>query len=367
MNERRQETLAHPLGHDNAEWAERLWGALAAGDEYAASTTLFAALDSGLDPEAVLLEVVAPAQAKVGFEWAADRISVAAEHAATAINERIIGALANHPAARTEPTRGRVAVACVDGEWHALPARLLSEVLRLRGWRPDFLGAHVPTPHLIAHLHQTNSVAVALSSSIPTRLPAAHAAITACQAIGVPVLAGGSAFGPDGRYARMFGADGWAGDARGAADRLLELKPRPAVPAHHPIEDLPHLSDQEYTFVARNSHSLVRQTLQGLGATPSGLLDDDEQQGLAEDIATLVGFLSAALYVNDETLFSRHVEWIEGILAARSASADWLPRALDLLLVPLGDFPRARRFVDTARRVLVGHLDGPSTNAGSLP
>lgn len=367
MNEPSRETLATRPAHDHAEWVERLWGGLVAGDEYAASTTLFAALDSGLDPEAALLEVIAPAQARVGLEWAANRISVAAEHAATAINERIIAALAGHPAGRTEPTRGRVAVACVDGEWHALPARLLSEVLRLRGWRPDFLGAHVPTPHLIAHLHQTNSVAVALSSSIPTRLPAAHAAITACQAIGVPVLAGGSAFGPNGRYARMFGADGWAGDARGAADRLLDLTPRPAVPAHHPVEDLPHLSDQEYTFVARNAHGLVRQTLQGLGATPAGLSDDDERQSLAEEIDTLVGFLSAALYVNDETLFSGHVEWIGGILAARSAPADWLPRALDLLLVPLGDFTRARGFVDTARRVLVGHLDDPRTNAGSMP
>ena len=77
----------------------------------------------------------------------------------------------------------------MDGEWHALPARLLSEVLRLRGWQVDFLGAQVPTPHLIAHLHQFGPDAVALSCMIPTRLPTAHAAITACQAAGVSVLA----------------------------------------------------------------------------------------------------------------------------------------------------------------------------------
>jgi methanogenic corrinoid protein MtbC1 len=156
----------------------------------------------------------------VGLEWAANRITVTQEHTATAINDRVIAALAHHPASLPAVTAGRVTVACVDGEWHALPARLLAEVLRLRGWQVDFLGAQVPTPHLIAHLHHNGPDAVALSCSIPTRLPTAHAAITASQAVGATVLAGGAAFGPDGRYAYQLGADAWAPDARAAAERL---------------------------------------------------------------------------------------------------------------------------------------------------
>ncbi|MFP8961989.1 B12-binding domain-containing protein, partial [Streptomyces nanhaiensis] len=172
---------------------ERLWHAVREGDEYAASESVFAALDAGADPETVLLDVIAPVQRKVGTEWAADRVTVAQEHAATAINDRIIAALAHRVrgGARPGAGAGRVTVACVDGEWHALPARLLAEVLALRGWQVDFLGAQVPAPHLIAHLHRTGPCAVALSSSIATRLPTAHAAITACQAAGTPVLAGG--------------------------------------------------------------------------------------------------------------------------------------------------------------------------------
>lgn len=362
-----------------AEWGDRLWGALLDGDEYAAAATAFAALDAGVEPESVLLEIIAPAQARVGAEWAANRISVAAEHAATAINERVIAALAHHPAGQVRPMLGRVAVACVDGEWHALPARLLAEVLRLRGWQPDFLGAHVPTPHLIAHLHQTNSRAVALSSSIPTRLPAAHAAITACQAVGVPVIAGGSAFGRDGRYARRFGVDGWAADARGAADWLRTATPRGSLAAHHPIDDLPHLVDQEYTFVTRNAPALVRQTLLGLygrpdearaAEHPDDRADPDEgeeaRERAAEDISTFVGFLSAALYVDDESLFSQHVRWTAEILEARTVPAGWLAQVLDLFSQQLNDFPRARRIVAAARDVLVDHLGSSLSNTGSL-
>ncbi|MBV8930895.1 MAG: cobalamin-dependent protein, partial [Mycobacteriaceae bacterium] len=185
---------------------ERLWGAVIDRDEYAAAATVFAMLDAGMTPEDVLLEVIARVQHRVGTEWAANRISVAQEHAATAINDRVVAALAHHPASRPTVTAGRVTVACVDGEWHALPARLLAEVLRLRGWQVDFLGAQVPTPHLIAHLHHNGPDAVALSCSIPTRLPTAHAAITASQAAGATVLAGGAAFGQDGRYAYQLGA-----------------------------------------------------------------------------------------------------------------------------------------------------------------
>jgi methanogenic corrinoid protein MtbC1 len=145
---------------------DRLWGALLDRDEYAAAATVFAAADAGMSAEDLLLDVIAAVQHKVGAEWAANRITVAQEHAATAINERVIAALAHHPAGKPAAVHaGRVTVACVDGEWHALPARLLHEVLRLRGWQVDFLGAHVPTPHLIAHLHEHGPDAVALSRS----------------------------------------------------------------------------------------------------------------------------------------------------------------------------------------------------------
>ncbi|MEV7814024.1 cobalamin-dependent protein [Streptomyces flaveolus] len=104
---------------------------------------------------------------------------------------------------------------------------MVAEVLRLRGWRVDYLGAHTPTRHLVSHLHNTGSEAVLLSATLPTRLPAAHAAVTACRAMGVPVMAGGRAVGPDGRHAHALGADAWAPDARAAAAVLDEGLPAP--------------------------------------------------------------------------------------------------------------------------------------------
>ncbi|MFF3694063.1 B12-binding domain-containing protein [Streptomyces sp. NPDC002221] len=333
----------HTGGAHLADLAGQVWNAVADGDEYTATDLVLCALDDDVAPESVLLDVIAAVQGKVGEEWAANRLTVAQEHAATSINERAVVALALHPAARTAPSRGRITVACVDGEWHALPARLVAEVLKLRGWQVDYLGAQVPAPHLIAHLHTTQADAVALSSSIATRLPTAHAAITACQAVGVPVLVGGAAFGPDGQYAKLLGAQAWAPDARAAADRLAEGPlPRPQVD-HQQMDDLPHLADQEYTMVARNSATLVRSVFAALeDAFPAmRAYDDMQRERTAEDLAHIVGFLATSLYLDDESLFTWFITWTAQILEARGVPARSLPPALNLFARELRDFPRA--------------------------
>jgi methanogenic corrinoid protein MtbC1 len=340
---------------DAAEVADRLWAAVLDVDERAAGEVVVAALAQGLDPESVLLDVVAAVQRRIGAAWADNTITVAQEHAATAINERVIAGLGMR-LPRPEPHRGRVTVACLDGEWHALPARLLSEVLTLRGFRVDYLGAQVPTPHLITHLHRSSPDVVALSGSLPTRLPVAHATITACQSAGVPVMVGGAAFGPDGRYARLLGAQAWAPDARTAADLLAEPLPRPR--AHQPIDDLPHLADQEYTMVARSAPQLVRAAFAGLEERVPQMRDytDVQRQHTAEDLAHIVDFLATALYVGEDALLTTFLVWTADILGARGVPGHSLVPALDVLAGELKDFPRASGLLQAARHELVAHL-----------
>ena len=242
-------------------------------------------------------------------------------------------------------------VACIDGEWHALPARLLSEVLRLRGWQVDFLGAKVPTYHLISHLHLTGPDAVALSGSIATRLPAAHATITACQAAGTPVLVGGAAFGADGRYAYLLGANAWAPDARTAADLLAAGLPDASDDQpHSPIDDLPHLADQEYTLIAATARSLVKQTMADLAERIPEMRHYTEQQleHTAEDVVHIVDYLATALYTDSPELFTGFLRWTAEILAARGVSGRFLLPTIEAVAVQLRDFTRASRMLDDA-------------------
>jgi hypothetical protein len=196
---------------------------------------------------------------------------------------------------------------------------------------------------------------VLLSSSIPTHLPAAHSAITACQAIGTPVMAGGRAFGPDGRHARALGADRWAADARRAAAALEEGIARPAPAAlRQALDDLPHLADQEYTMVVQNRVQLVRQTLADLRDRFPAMRSytDRQLERTAEDLAHIVEFLATALYVDDTELFTSFLTWTADILEARHVPARSLIAGLDILAGRLRDFPRALALVREGITVL---------------
>ncbi|MFI9592912.1 B12-binding domain-containing protein [Nonomuraea sp. NPDC052265] len=338
---------------------ETLRAAAEAGDEYAAIDAARAALDAGAPLETMLLDVLAVAQARVGLDWAANRLTVAQEHTATAVHERVLAVLAHEPAARghrTGPPRGRVSVACVDGEWHTFPARLLAEVLRLRGWQVDYLGAHVPPAHLVVHVHRTAPVAVALSGSIATRLPAAHAAISACQAAGTPVLVGGGAFGPDGRYARLLGADAWAPDARAAADLLDAGPPRRRAATGLSAGQPPHLAGPEYTVLTERAQELVRGVVDELDEHAPVAEGQEPTGHTAEDVAYVVDYLKAAAYVNDPGLFTSFIGWMAQVLAARGVPARVLAVTLDALDARLAGLPLTRELIAQAR---AGLPDGP--------
>ena len=87
---------------------QKLLVLLGNADEPGATKFVLGLLENGAPPEHLLLDLVAPVQIKVGEYWAANRWSVAQEHAATHISERVVAALS----ARTpvSQTRGHVVV-----------------------------------------------------------------------------------------------------------------------------------------------------------------------------------------------------------------------------------------------------------------
>ncbi|WP_330441078.1 cobalamin-dependent protein [Micromonospora sp. NBC_00821] len=324
-------------------------GHLADADEYAATDLAIGLLDAGVPAERVLLDLVAPAQAEVGERWARNEWSVAQEHAATHISEQVVAAVSAH--VKPRPTGGRIVVACMDGEWHALPPRLVAEVLRLRGWQVTFLGASVPAAHLVSYLHRYDAHAVALACALPMRLPYAHRMIEACRRSDVPVVVGGRGFGTDGRWARRLGV-AWAPDAPSAAELIADERAlRGAPPAR-----LGHLADDEYAGLVRRRGELIdsalaelRERVPAARAYTAAQLD-----ATVSDLGHIVDFLAAAVYVDDPSLFTEFVEWLSGILGSRGVPAGAVVLPLEHYATALRDFPRAARALALGRAALPG-------------
>jgi methanogenic corrinoid protein MtbC1 len=311
------------------------WDAVSTGDTAGAVGLATGLVDAGADAAEVLVDLVCAAQVEVGQRWLRNEWNVAREHAATSVSEDVIAALAAQ--ATTAAERGIVVVSCVEGEWHALPARVLATLLRLAGWEVRYLGASVPAPHLAQFLHDVGPDVVALSCSVATSLPRARRMIETSRQAGVPVLAGGRGFGPQGRWALALGANAWAASGPAALERL----DAPGWPRYtDPAPPLPG-SDAGYRLLSRDRAQRVARSMRMLADRfpPLAAYDDWQRARTEEDFGHILDFLAAALYVDDTGLFAEFASWLADVLEPRGVPVAALELSLDVVRAVTGDVP----------------------------
>lgn len=141
------------------------------------------------------LDVIQKAQWEIGRKWQENEISVAQEHMATAISQLALSHLYRH--LQRDPPNGRqVMVTCVEGELHELGARMASDFLEMAGFDVRFLGANVPTEHLVREVREAKPDLLAFSVTMTYHLPALRKAVAAVREVApaVPMAVGGLAF-----------------------------------------------------------------------------------------------------------------------------------------------------------------------------
>jgi methanogenic corrinoid protein MtbC1 len=299
-------------------------GKALAGEARQGTRLAMGLVDAGSSVRDVITGVLAETQRRVGEQWHLNRCSVADEHLATAVTTSALEAISDH----REPGAvvGRVAVACAEGDWHSLPARMFCELLRTHGWDVWFLGASTPADDLGSMLARRRPDAFVVSCAVPASFLGVQRLVGAAHGQGVPVLVGGRAFGGDGVRAERLGADGWALDVDGASEILagwLEAPPAPAmvVPPPRSVEQLSRASRRLAELCVR---SLVE----------DGVLDDGDEQELSRlrhDLSFATEFLAAALLVGDDAVFTDFVLWLDAHHAARDISAAVLTHSLAAL------------------------------------
>jgi excisionase family DNA binding protein len=181
---------------DWAAQADGLYEALVAGDERRARRS-FERLSPGVPLIDVCDLIIAPALGRIGVDWSTGDVSIAAEHRATAICERLIASRAQQPQGRP---RGTAVTATPPGERHGLPALMAAASLREDRWHVHHLGADLPVADLVELAGSTSADLVVLSA---TSADAARLAARAKRQIGTDLPGVGVLVGHPGATLRQ--------------------------------------------------------------------------------------------------------------------------------------------------------------------
>ncbi len=334
----------------------RFVDALARRDRRAATRQALELLEAGTPVQDLVQGLLGSAQAEVGRRWEVNQWSVADEHAATAITDAVLGALAWRMDAAED--QGHVVVTCAEGEWHSLAARMAAEVLRLHGWQVTFLGASTPADHLRRFLAEVGAVAVVVSCSVPIFLAGALRSVQAAQSEGIPVLVGGRALGPDDLRASRLGADGWAPDPVAAARLLSDWRQQPPAVGRRPAG----MRDAEPLELEASRPDLVDAAMNELFLRFPPLAGYSETQlaRTREDLGYMLQFVEAALLTDDPRIFlDEFLPWLTQVLTSRGLPAGVVTVGLEALAAVLDAFPRSRELIAQGRRLAADRaLDG---------
>ncbi len=211
---------------------DRYIAAQLAGDRTAALRIILEdGIGSDIPVAELYLNVIQPAQHRIGRLWQENRITVAQEHLATAISQLALAHL--YPLLPREPDNGIVVVvACVPGELHDMGSRVVADFFEMAGYDVRFLGASVPAESLAAMVEESRANVVVLSVVMAFNLPGLREAVRVIRAIpevSPYIVVGGPAIEMAPELAEELGIDLWGVSVTIAVDGVRKRLMAPAA------------------------------------------------------------------------------------------------------------------------------------------
>ena len=192
--------------------------ALLAGERKAALTIATEALKDGASALDLYVDVLQSTLYEVGQLWETNRITVAHEHAATAITQFVMAHVYErlHRDDNVTP-RGTLLMTGLDGELHSVGALMVADVLEMRGWTVHFLGTNLPQRAILDAIVERQPDCVGISATMLFNLPVVRRLIEGIrEQAGKPkrIVLGGGAFRHAPHLWQELGADAHARDLR---------------------------------------------------------------------------------------------------------------------------------------------------------
>ena len=308
--------MSHP-----PHW-ERFLGTAGSGDQHAAVQFIDGLATQGATVDQLILDVLVPAQAEVGRRWQSNSWSVAQEHVSTAAVAAVLGSM--DVQVLPPPTRPPIFVACVEGEYHTIPARMGAQRLRRDGWDVTFAGANLQAQEL-QHIAVTEAFhAVVLSCTMTAFLPGASRCISAVADLGLAAVAAGAGFGSGHVRARRMGASAQIG-AMDDPTTVLDATLRPANHGAGPSADAMRLELATRSITA-SCMALFKLRVPRLASYTQDQLAHTEQ-----DLDWILCYLGVALTCAEGAIFDEFTRWLQVVLVSRGVPDTVLATSLAIV------------------------------------
>ncbi|MEZ4572698.1 MAG: MerR family transcriptional regulator [Thermomicrobiales bacterium] len=158
--------------------AERLLELLIQGDRAAAQELIVQVDDAGLPLESIFDGIVRPILRETGDRWDRQELTVGQEKEISGFVRDLIANLGQRRREDSEWEGPVLIAACVDGENHELGLRMITALLRERGFAVYYLGPSVSNEFLIERITVRQPAAVLLAAVTRERLPALASAVS---------------------------------------------------------------------------------------------------------------------------------------------------------------------------------------------
>lgn len=194
------------------------------GNKKECFNTIKQAVKEGIDIKDIYLEVFYPAMIKVGELWEANKFTVAQEHLATAITQRMMSYLySNHFNFSIEHHKAKIIITCAGSELHELGARMTADLLELQGYDVIYLGANTPVFTILDTISSEKPDFIGISCTMSFNIKYTKELVEKIREAdeNIAIIVGGRAYSIDDSLAQYVKAD-FYGDALDNTLRFLE-------------------------------------------------------------------------------------------------------------------------------------------------
>jgi len=186
------------------------------GDKDLATKLILDAARNKFSVKDIYFYVLERSLKEVGRLWEMNIMDISQEHYFSNVTQQIMSQL--YPYINTKEKNGYSCVSLsVNGDFHNIGIRMVTDLLEAEGWKTYYLGSNIPTQNVIKAVQERKANMLVISATMAFNLDSVSNLImavrTAKQCKNVKIMVGGRAFNIDKHLWKTVGADGSASTA----------------------------------------------------------------------------------------------------------------------------------------------------------